>query len=140
LNDPIRFTANALSVDFPDSLANEQRIPYLLDQAISKKILPAWFDEVSLLRLSNVIVASMQAFSNYEPPSFDGAITFVKAEDNPNWKDICPSQVWSKYCQSVTTVSVPKGTHDNLLQEPQLQFVLDAIESNCRMNNHNPKR
>ena len=124
--NPILFTANAMGISLEEH--TENNIECLLEQGILQKVLPVWFDLLSLQRLSKVILASMKAYSTYEPSYYDGSMTIITAADNPAWKDAGPEQIWTNYCQSVAITVVPNGTHDNLLKDPQLKFILAKTE------------
>ncbi|MGH1543067.1 MAG: thioesterase domain-containing protein, partial [Arenicella sp.] len=127
LADPIGFTADTLAIELPEHLSNQQKMPFMLKQAVALKVLPSWFDLEALQRLSAVIIASMTAYIDYEPGLYTGQMTLVKASASPEWDDVCPQKVWSTYCQQVNLIEVPQGTHDNLLQAPQLDYVVRSI-------------
>jgi amino acid adenylation domain-containing protein len=130
---------NVLSLhDDLRGLADEEQLPFLLEEMKKAHIISPGTGLVRLRRFVEVYSANMTAAINYKPRPYGGRVTLFRASEitpelfneNPKvWGD--EALGWRDFAADAEIVKVP-GFHDHLIFEPNVRVIAERLDELTR--------
>jgi thioesterase domain-containing protein len=121
-----------IPMDTLSGAGTEAQLAYLLELAISMKVLPADIGLLDVQRIFNVYKLNIRALQGYEPEALSSPILLLKAAEGPKAQD--PTRGWGKLAVAGIEVREAPGDHYTVLRDPgvrtlaeRLMFCLDKI-------------
>jgi thioesterase domain-containing protein/aryl carrier-like protein len=121
--EQLRLSSNCLS-----NMQPEQQIRYVLEEAKSRRLLPADIGEQQILRLWRVFETNASAMRNYVPQIYPGEITLFKATDNST--NGSQDYGWKTFAGSGVDARQIPGDHFSLMREPHVRSLAQQL-SEC---------
>ncbi len=102
------------------AVAGEGMFEYVLQRAREIEVLPHDADTARLYRYFEVYLANGIALQTYESGDYHGAMTLLRAEDEP--VDYGPMLGWDKVVSRPFSVVEVPGDHNSMMYEPHIQI------------------
>jgi thioesterase domain-containing protein len=87
-----------------------------------------------MMEMSNIIAvykANIKAMFSYEPQPFAGKLTFFKAVEGNSFMAKHPELAWVPLAGGGIEIIPTTGNHANMLSQPQVEKLADAIGKQC---------
>jgi amino acid adenylation domain-containing protein len=107
----------------------EEHLQYLLDQAISARVLPPETRVEQMLPLLQVYKANFLARENYRPQLYAGGITLFRASELVEEHDAKGSMGWSDLASGAVDVHLVPGSHYTMMRKPHVETLAEYLRS-----------
>ncbi|MBZ2163258.1 alpha/beta fold hydrolase [Alteromonas stellipolaris] len=111
-----------ITVDELKPLAEDERIPYIVEKAKSIGTLPEGFDDGDYLSMAKIWHGCSQALLNSSMISFDAATLYFEAAQG-----LCRSAIWQQYCEGEFEAISMDCNHIQILAQDFVGEIADSI-------------
>lgn len=119
----------AVSVNALQSLALDEQLSYVLEQARAANVVLPDAGVVEIRRLLEVVLANRRAERSYTPVVYPNQITVFRAEESFGLENSNPAMGWNQLTEGGVKIHTISGDHYTIVKEPHVRVLAERLRN-----------